>query len=212
MRQTFPPVIGNQSGFLGDGVNVVGEGEGDDIGLKSVNYAVSLLDADVGRLHVEGDAKQCGEKIIADHDSLPCLLGTTNFIQWKPESEPRIYGYDILYFIETPTSHALELRALMKIHHLPNGARFEYEGEEYVKTGPLFASGKGGQRLIPKYAVLKPLGDVQVVPEKPAPDSLSRGMVLAAVEAFYTECKALVPESRQPEMDAARVRCMSAFS
>jgi len=31
----------------------------------------------------------------------------------------------------------------MKIHQLPQGARFDYEGEEYVKTGPLFATGKG---------------------------------------------------------------------
>lgn len=26
---------------------------------------------------------------------------------------------------------------IMKIHQLPMGARFEFEGEEYVKTGPL---------------------------------------------------------------------------
>jgi uncharacterized protein (DUF1330 family) len=45
----------------------------------------------------------------------------------------------------------------MKIHQLPMGARFEYEGAEYVKTGPQLASGAGGQKLIPKYAVLKPL-------------------------------------------------------
>lgn len=37
------------------------------------------------------------------------------------------------------------------------GARFEYEGVEYVKTGPQLASGPGGQKLIPKYAVLRPL-------------------------------------------------------
>ena len=55
----------------------------------------------------------------------------------------------------------------MKIHLLPMGARFVYEGEEYVKTGPLFASGKGGQRLIPKYAVLTPLGDQAPVRKTP---------------------------------------------
>jgi len=111
-----------------------------------------------------------------------------------------------------PTSHVLELCALMKIHNLPNGARFEYEGEEYVKTGPLFAAGKGGQRLIPKYAVLKPIGEVQVEPEKSVPDSVSRATVLAAVEVFYQECKALVPEARNAQIDAARVRCMNAIA
>lgn len=45
----------------------------------------------------------------------------------------------------------------MKIHQLPLGARFAYEGAEYVKTGPQLASGPSGQRLIPKYAVLAPL-------------------------------------------------------
>lgn len=28
----------------------------------------------------------------------------------------------------------------MKIHQLPMGARFEFEGAEYVKTGPLLAA------------------------------------------------------------------------
>ncbi|MCX7162613.1 MAG: hypothetical protein NT083_06165 [Rhodocyclales bacterium] len=32
----------------------------------------------------------------------------------------------------------------MKIHQLPQGARFEYEGSEYVKTGPLSGTGKEG--------------------------------------------------------------------
>jgi len=32
----------------------------------------------------------------------------------------------------------------MKIRQLPKGARFEYERVEYVKTGPMSDSGKGG--------------------------------------------------------------------
>lgn len=99
----------------------------------------------------------------------------------------------------------------MKIHQLPQGARFEYEGEEYVKTGPLFATGTAGQRLIPKYAVLKPLGEVAATPGKASSDSISRTAVLDGFATFYVGCKALVPEDRQPMLDAARDRFLKAF-
>jgi hypothetical protein len=75
----------------------------------------------------------------------------------------------------------------MKIHQLPQGARFEYEGEEYVKTGPMLGTGKGGQRLIPKYAVLKPLGGVEAAPGKTKHDSVSKANALKAFETFYAE-------------------------
>lgn len=99
----------------------------------------------------------------------------------------------------------------MKIHQLPHGARFEYEGDEYVKTGPLFATGKGGQRLIPKYAVLRPLGEAGGVPPKTAPNALPAARVAAAVEAFYAECRHLVPAERQPDFAAARNRLQAAL-
>lgn len=52
----------------------------------------------------------------------------------------------------------------MRLQHLAIGARFEYEGQVYVKTGPLTASAEqGGQRMIPRYADLKPL-DVETAP------------------------------------------------
>lgn len=90
----------------------------------------------------------------------------------------------------------------MKIHQLPLGARFEYAGEEYVKTGPLVASGKDGQRLIPKYAVLKVLGEG--APATPAPpQALDRKAVLAACERFHARCAACVPAERRAELDAA---------
>lgn len=99
----------------------------------------------------------------------------------------------------------------MKIHQLPQGARFEYEGEEYVKTGPLFATGKGGQRLIPKYAVLKPLGTLEVTATKASCNSLSRAAVLDGIARFYTDCKVLVPEDKQTLLDAARDRFLKAL-
>ena len=99
----------------------------------------------------------------------------------------------------------------MKIHQLPNGARFEYEGEEYVKTGPLFATGKGGQRLIPKYAVLKPLGAVAGTGEKSKNDALSRPNVLKAFETFYAECQSRLPEDQKLALATARDRFLQAL-
>jgi hypothetical protein len=90
----------------------------------------------------------------------------------------------------------------MKIHQLPLGARFEYAGEEYVKTGPLVASGKGGQRLIPKYAVLRVLGEGASATPAP-PRSLDRQAVQAAGERFHARCAALVPVEKRAELDAA---------
>ncbi len=91
----------------------------------------------------------------------------------------------------------------MKIHQLPMGARFTYEGEEYVKTGPLLAAGKGGQRLIPKYAVLAVADAVPPAPAMP-PAAVSREAVLAAFDAFSARCAALVPPDGQADLAAAR--------
>lgn len=46
----------------------------------------------------------------------------------------------------------------MKFQHLPIGAPFEFEGKRYTKRSPLVASEEGGgQRLIPRFAVLRTL-------------------------------------------------------
>jgi hypothetical protein len=99
----------------------------------------------------------------------------------------------------------------MKIHQLPMGAHFEYEGEQYVKTGPLFATGRLGPRLIPKYATLKPLGDVVAPPEDKADIALRGHEVAAAFEAFCAECEPLVAEDRRPALAAARGRFLTAL-
>lgn len=91
----------------------------------------------------------------------------------------------------------------MKIHQLPMGARFEYEGEEYVKSGPLFATSKSGQRLIPKYADLRPLDRVAEAPAA-KPVTVSRSAVVDAFDAFYAQCSVLVPEERRSALAAAR--------
>ncbi len=90
----------------------------------------------------------------------------------------------------------------MKIHQLPLGARFEYQGEEMVKTGPMFASGKGGQRLIPRHAVLRPLDPV-AAPQSPA-SPLDRKAVLKAFDAFCATCAPLIDEGASGAFEDAR--------
>ena len=99
----------------------------------------------------------------------------------------------------------------MKIHQLPIGARFEYQGVEYVKTGPLFGTGENGQKLIPKYAVLKPLDAIETGPAKQEPSSLSGDEVLKSFHTFFLECKALVAADRQDALDSARGRFLKAL-
>lgn len=98
----------------------------------------------------------------------------------------------------------------MKIHQLPMGARFAYEGAEYVKTGPLLATADGKQRLIPKYAVLTVLDGSQPVPEKRSP-ALARETVLAAFAVYHANCAALVSADQHAALDAARAAFLKAL-
>jgi hypothetical protein len=97
----------------------------------------------------------------------------------------------------------------MKIHQLPMGARFEYEGQEYVKTGPQIGAGKTGQRLIPKYAVLTVAGEGAPKPAPPPP--LSREGVVAAFDLYHARCAALVPAEKRGELEAARADFLQAL-
>ncbi len=100
----------------------------------------------------------------------------------------------------------------MKIHQLPQGARFEYEGEVYVKTGPLFATGPQGARLIPKYARLTPLDGPAATAPTPAAAAISRHVVHTAFDVFYARCEAVVPASGHAALAAARDEFLKALS
>lgn len=99
----------------------------------------------------------------------------------------------------------------VKIHQLPIGARFEYEGQEYVKTAALFATGPAGSRLIPKYALLKPLDGYTPAPADQPAAPLARAKVRQAFDAFFAECAALVPTEKQAALDAARERFLKSL-
>ncbi len=87
----------------------------------------------------------------------------------------------------------------MRLQDVPMGGSFEYEGQVFTKTGPMTAAAtKGGQRLIPRSAILSPVGT--------NPDGLDRKAVLAAFDAFYRTCNRLTDESSRAELAAARQR------
>lgn len=92
------------------------------------------------------------------------------------------------------------------------GARFRFEGQEFVKTGPLFATGKeGGQRLIPKYAVLEAIGELPSAAGQRREKLLARAAALGAFEAFCSDCRGLLPAEREAEFEAARERFLCAI-
>lgn len=109
----------------------------------------------------------------------------------------------------------------MKFQQLPHGARFEYEDKVYVKTGPLTAATEEGvQRMIPRFAVLRPL-DGSTPAQVPQPTrKLDEAMVMAALEAFHGECLRLIEEAGVEEekdramragLDEARRRFIAAL-
>ncbi|MBK6357869.1 MAG: hypothetical protein IPF44_14800 [Betaproteobacteria bacterium] len=96
----------------------------------------------------------------------------------------------------------------MKLQDLPMGARFEYEGVVYFKTGPLTASSEaGGQRIIPRHAVLRSL-------EAPATEGKGRlegAAVRKAFNNFFETCQRLVGEADHAELEQARQRFLKAI-
>jgi hypothetical protein len=100
----------------------------------------------------------------------------------------------------------------MKFLHLGLGARFEFEGKTYTKTGPMTASADaGGQRMIPRYADLIPLDGAPPPPARKTPASLDAALVRAAFERFYEDAQARVDTSQRLAMAEARGRFLAAL-
>lgn len=106
-----------------------------------------------------------------------------------------------------PTMEPLSNRnQTMKLSQLPMGGRFQYEGKVFVKTGPLTASsGKGGQTMIPRSAILTPL-DMPPVQESKGSQTrkVTEATLLAAFEEFYGTCTRLADEAGKLELATAR--------
>ncbi len=93
----------------------------------------------------------------------------------------------------------------MKLQQLPIGARFEYEGQVFTKTGPMTASAeKGGQRIIPRYATLTPLDGAPSEGDRSKVGQVDLLKVQAAFSSFHETCRELVDESAWPALEAAR--------
>ncbi len=105
----------------------------------------------------------------------------------------------------------------MKFQQLPLGTSFEFEGTIFVKSGPLTATSAAGlQRMIPRFAVLKPLDTAQPAAPAKAVGRIEAERVLAAFEAFYQDAASLLQvEDAQPssqklaKLFAARQRFLS---
>lgn len=99
----------------------------------------------------------------------------------------------------------------MKLQHLPIGARFEYKNQVFVKTGPLTAaSEEGGQQVIPRSAVLRPL-DGSPTEAKGQGREVEEARVLAAFADFYEACSRLVDVTARPQLEAARLKFLRAL-
>lgn len=93
----------------------------------------------------------------------------------------------------------------MKLQHFAIGARFEYEGKVFVKTGPLTAtSEQGGQQMIPRYAMLKPLDLPEPAPAQAQGRRLDPQTVRQAFDTFYATCRAHCPPEAEAALHAAR--------
>lgn len=95
----------------------------------------------------------------------------------------------------------------MKLQHLAIGDRFEYNGKVFVKTGPLTASSdEGGQQIIPRYAVLKPINPPPREEKPGLRRRLDEKTVRAAFDDFYQVCSTLVDDSALHALVEARDR------
>lgn len=104
----------------------------------------------------------------------------------------------------------------MKFPDLSIGTRFRFQGKTYTKVGPLAATAEdGGQRIIPRYAVLQPV-DGAPPTTAPAPDTGPE----AALAVYHATCRELLQaacpdterrDALQAQLDAAYRRCLEAF-
>lgn len=99
----------------------------------------------------------------------------------------------------------------MKIQHLPIGARFEFDGQIFVKTGPMTAASEaGGQRVIPRYATLRAL-EAPVIEKAPKAGTVDRARVMAAFAEYEAICSGLLDEASKPKLEAARQAFLAAL-
>jgi len=109
----------------------------------------------------------------------------------------------------------------MKFPQLPIGTLFEYDGEVYVKSGPMVANLKsgGGSKMIPRWADVVPHAAPSV--EKPvAKPSIDHARAEAALASLHARAEGLLTEACQDldrlsflrqELARAHARCLESL-
>jgi hypothetical protein len=79
---------------------------------------------------------------------------------------------------------------MKKFTQLITGDSFDYQGQTYLKTGPLTACNidSGGQRMIPCSALVHPITAPHAPPPEVTPQQLPADRVLAAFEHYHNGC------------------------
>ena len=85
----------------------------------------------------------------------------------------------------------------MKFPHLPIGAQFEFDGKAYTKVSPLVAAAEdgSGQRVIPRYAVLRPIGELVQAVAAAHSGQLDPDKVRMAFASFEADAMRLLDEA-----------------
>ena len=98
----------------------------------------------------------------------------------------------------------------MKLQHFAIGERFEYEGQTFVKTGPLTGSSEAGeQQLIPRHATLNPIATAPS--EISARAQLTEAKVRNAFDHFYQTSERLTDSAGRAELETARAEFFAAL-
>jgi len=101
----------------------------------------------------------------------------------------------------------------MKINLLPFGSHFASAGEIYTKTGPITATAeKGGQRMIPRHATLRPVDGFTPPPPDTGSRKIDEKTVLEAFEAYHTTALRLAEGLGKAELEQARTKFLAALA
>jgi hypothetical protein len=98
---------------------------------------------------------------------------------------------------------------MKKFTELATGDSFEFQGEQYLKCGPLIARNlaTNSQRMIPRSALVAPLAESTPEPVKKTQRELPEERVVEAFEHYHRGCEEWLQltEEVDPEL-AARIR------
>lgn len=104
----------------------------------------------------------------------------------------------------------------MKFQHLKIGQQFEYQGETYVKSGPLVSHHckTGQQKFIPRYATIVVNDAISPPGNKQRRSPLDSSQVLMAFDTFYSSVmnslQALGPDIEAQLLESVKHRLTTA--